>query len=403
VNAVYFYDSFQFSVFSFQLGPCDFRKQKTEIQSSPHIFSQEFDRMNFKTGIVVALICLIGLAAPVVAQGIVKPSSSSLQSEEVKFDGHGVSLAGTLLVPRLETGKRVPGVLIIAASGQTTRDGITFGKTTHTIYRDIAEFLARRGAAVLRYDRRCVGASECKTAETFDDYIDDARNALKLLRKQAQVDQSRIFIFGHGEGALVAASIATLEEEKIAGVILTAMAGRTLGKVVRDQVITRMKESGKPQSEIDAYLAKYERVVRGIAGGRIEFPEVKLDPQDPYDEILIGFIKRYLVVTSLLINDPLQVVIGVKAPILVIQGKKDTHVAVKDAQFIEEALKRVYHPDVTLSLLDDVDHLLKTNKGAATMASLEDSSRALDPAVLKILTEWLEKRSNTVKVASDKD
>jgi pimeloyl-ACP methyl ester carboxylesterase len=359
--------------------------------------------MKFITGIVVTLISLIGLAAPVVAQGMGKTSSSSLQSQEVKFDGHGVSLAGTLLIPRLETGKRVPGVLIIAASGQTPRDGITFGKTAHAIYREIAEYLAGRGVVVLRYDKRCVGASQCKAAETFDDYIDDARNAIKLLRKQTQVDPSRIFILGHEEGALIAASVATHEEEKIAGVILAAMAGRTLGKVVRDQVITRMKESGKSESEIDAYLAKYERVVKGIAGGRIVFPEVKLDPKDPYDEILIGFIKRYLIVTPLLINDPLQVVIGVKAPILVLQGKKDTHVGVKDAQFIEEALKRVYHPDATLLLLDDVDHLLKTNKGAVTMASLEDGSRALDPAVLKVLTEWLEKRSTAVKVASDKN
>jgi alpha-beta hydrolase superfamily lysophospholipase len=358
--------------------------------------------MRFITGIVATLISLIGLAAPAVAQGIGKTSSASLQSQEVKFDGHGVSLAGTLLIPKLEAGKRAPGVLIIAASGRTSRDGITFGKTEHEIYREIAENLAVRGAVVLRFDKRCAGASQCKNAETFDDYIDDARNALKLLRKQDQVDPSRIFIFGHGEGALIAASIATHEEEKIAGVILAAMAGRTLGKVVRDQVITRMNESGKPQSEIDAYLAKYERVVKGIAGGRIEFPEVKLDPKDPHDEILIGFIKRYLVVTSLLINDPLQVVIGVKAPILVLQGKKDTHVAVKDAQFIEEALKRAYHPDATLSLFDDVDHLLKTNKDAATMSSLEDSSRTMDPVVLKVVAEWLEKKSNTVKVASDK-
>jgi alpha-beta hydrolase superfamily lysophospholipase len=347
------------------------------------------------------LVVLFGVAPVILGQGK-ENASPSFQSEEVKFDGHGLSLAGTLLTPKLDAGKRVPALLIIAASGQASRDGMTFGKAAHAIYRDMAEYFAARGVMVLRYDKRCVGASGCKAAEAFDDYIDDARGALKLLRKQDQVDPARLFLFGHGEGALIAASLASHEEEKIAGVVLASMAGRTLGKVLRDQIIYRMKETGKPEVEINSYLAKYDRVVRGMASGRIEFPEVKLDPKDYYDGILLDLIKRYLVVASLLVNDPLQVAIGVKAPILVVQGRKDTQVTVKDAQYIEESLKRVYHQDATIYLFDDVDHLLKTNKGAATLASLEDPSRSLDPAMLKVVTEWLEKRANPVKVASDR-
>lgn len=336
----------------------------------------------------------IGLVVAVAAQ-------SNFQSQEVKFDGHGVSLAGTLLVPKVDGGKRAPTVLIIGDYGRTSRDGVSFGKANHPIYREIAEYLAARGMTVLRYDKRCVGASQCKNAESFDDYIDDARSALNFLRKQDQVDPSRLFLFGHGEGALIAASIATHEEEKLTGVVLAGMAGRTLNKVLREQAQNRMKEAGKSESEINGYLAKYDRVTRGMAAGRIEFPEVKLDPKDPYDEVLVELIKKHQVVASQFINDPLQVAIGVKAPILVLQGRKDNLVGVKDAQFIEEALKRVYHPDATTSLLDDVDHLLKTNKGAAVLTSLEDASRPLDPAALKVLTEWLDKRANTVKAASE--
>ena len=358
---------------------------------------------NWIIGKIALSAVLIGLAAPAMAQGKESKSlSSSSQSQEVKFDGHGVQLSGTLVAPKLDAGKRVPGVLIIVATGQTPRDGITFGKATHPIYRDIAEYLAARGMVTLRYDKRCAGASECKAAESFNDYVDDAQGALNFLRKQEQVDPSRIFLFGHGEGATIAASIAGQEKEKPAGVILAAMPGRTLGKVIRDQIQNRMKEAGKPESEMKAFLAKYDRVVGGMADGKIEFPEVKLSSKDPDEAILLGMIRRHQVIVSQLVNDPLEIAAGVKAPILILQGKKDTQIAVKDAQFIAEALSRVYHPDVTLRLFDDVDHLLKTNQGAATLASLEDVSRPLDPALLKVLAEWLEKRSNPVKMAADK-
>jgi hypothetical protein len=313
-----------------------------------------------------------------------------------------VSLAGALLTPRGDAGKRAPAALIIGDYGRVDRDGISFGKAKHTIYREIAEYLAARGMIVLRYDKRCAGASQCKTAESFDDYIDDARSAISFLRKHDQVDPSRILLFGHGEGALIAASIATHDEEKLAGVALAAMAGRTLNKVWRDQVQNRMKEAGKSEGEIAAYLAKYDRVTKGVAAGRNEFPEVKLEPRDPYDEILVELIKNHRVIASQFINDPLQVAVGVKTSILVLQGRKDVLIGVKDAQFIEEALKRVYHADVTVGLLDDVDHLLKTNKGAANFAALEDASRPLDPAALKVLADWIDKRFNVVKVASEK-
>ena len=75
------------------------------------------------------------------------------------------------------------------------------------------------------------------------------------------------------------------------------------------------------------------------------------------------------------------------------QGKKDIQVAVKDAQFLEEAMKRASHEDATLHLLDDVDHLLKTNKGATAITSYADTSRPLDAAMLTILTDWLLKKA----------
>src|SRR5215813_7871343 len=155
-------------------------------------------------------------------------SPSAFESKEIKFDGANVSLAGTLLLPKLESGKRAPAVLIIAGSRQTPRDGLTFGTAKQLIYRDLAEYLTARGYVTLRYDKRCVGASQCVKPTSFDDLVEDARGGVTFLREHPQVDPNRIFIFGHREGGVISATIGGTDDKKLAGVIVAAMPGRTL-------------------------------------------------------------------------------------------------------------------------------------------------------------------------------
>ncbi len=321
-----------------------------------------------------------------------KAASSSFQSQEIKFDGHDVKLAGTLTLPKLEAGKRAPGMLIIAGSGATPRDGVVMGNIKQPIYRDLAEHLAGKGFAVLRYDKRCVGESECKMPVAFDDYIDDARGALKYLRSHPQIDSAKLFLFGHSEGGYIASSIGAHDDVKFAGVILAATPGRHLHKLMREQIQNRMTEAGKKQEDINAWLARFDRVIRGLQNGLADYSAEKLNEKDPYDQLLLSLIKQRDIIVSLLINDPLQIVNNIQSPTLILQGRKDMQIAVKDAQYLEEAMKRADHADATLHLLDDVDHLLKTNKGAASLASYADTSRPLDAAMLAILNDWMQKR-----------
>jgi len=335
------------------------------------------------------LLVAICLAAVLAAQD----KAASFQSQEVTFNGHDVKLAGTLLVPKLDAGKRVPGVLIISAEGVTNRDGMVFDNVKQPVYRDMAEHLAARGTVVLRYDKRCTGGSECKAAAAFDDYIDDGRRAMEFLKKQPQVDPAKIFLFGHSEGGYVAATLGSHEEVKLAGVILAAAPGRTLNKLLRDYVQIQMAEAGKKEVEVAAYLKKFDRVTRLLIAGHQGFSDEKLDDKDPYDALLLDLIKQRHIVTSLLINDPLQIISNISSPVLILQGRKDLQVGVKDAEYIEEALKRASHTDTTMRLFDDADHLLKTNKGKATIASYTDASRPFDAAMLAALTEWIQKKA----------
>jgi uncharacterized protein len=333
-------------------------------------------------------LCAVLLRGPALAQ---KPMPKDVRSEEVKFDSAGVALAGTLLLPKTEAGKRLPAVLLLSSYGQTTRDGFKFDTVEQPVYRELADHLARQGFGVLRYDKRCTGASGCKPKWTFDDLVDDAREAMAFLRKRPEVDPAKLFVFGHGEGGFVGSVLGT-SDEKLAGVILAASPGRTWNKLLRDQFQQQMREAGKPEPEISAFIAKFDGIARTIGSANHEDMSKGLDPQQPQAAVVINLINRPEFVIPLFINDPLQVANSVKAPVLILQGGKDIVVSVKDAKFLNEALLRSNHSDTTLQVFPDVDHLLKTNKGPASHAVSRDASRPLDTGLLAALVEWLQKR-----------
>jgi uncharacterized protein len=322
------------------------------------------------------------------ATGFALPAG--VRSEEVQFDGAGVRLAGTLFLPKAGAGKRAPAVLILAATPLTPRDGIAVGadgKAVHYTYRDLAAHLAARGYAVLRYDYRCVGASDCQPRSPLASYSDDALKALEYLRARAEVDPRRVVIFGHGDGGFLGAFAAG--EGKAAGLVLAAASGRSGDKLLRERAARRLAEQGVPEAERRAYLARLEAMMTRFKQGNIDTAQEKVDQQD---EFLTQVVKYSDFVYSWLQDDPLQAMAVLNLPVLIMQGEKDTQMSVRDAQYLEEALKRAENNDVTLRLLPDVDHALKTSKVAASLKADADTARPIDAEFLKTLGEWLDKR-----------
>ena len=97
-------------------------------------------RMGKKAGVIVLTILLSAITLGIVRWG------RSPRQEEVRFQNGQVTLAGTLYVPS-GSGPH-PAVIFIHGSGDDSRE----------TYRYYADILARRGIAVLIYDKRGVGA-----------------------------------------------------------------------------------------------------------------------------------------------------------------------------------------------------------------------------------------------------
>jgi uncharacterized protein len=150
--------------------------------------------------------------------------------------GDGVKTKAQLTYPATGKGP-FPAVLLIQGSGAIDMNS-TLTKDAKPFWQ-IAQYLSERGFAVLRYDKRGVGATSYTISNssaygnaTTDDFIHDAEKALNVLIQQPEVDSKRINILGHSEGTLYAPRVAIDNSTKVKNVILMATLAQNPVKVV---------------------------------------------------------------------------------------------------------------------------------------------------------------------------
>jgi pimeloyl-ACP methyl ester carboxylesterase len=111
------------------------------------------------------------------------------------------------------------------------------GPKPPTPYLQIAQYLSERGFAVLRYDKRGIGANITIDQNvwgnaTINDLIHDAEKALNILTLQPEVDPKRISIIGHSLGTIIAPRVAIDNSTKVNNIILMG----TVASNIRDLV-----------------------------------------------------------------------------------------------------------------------------------------------------------------------
>jgi uncharacterized protein len=150
--------------------------------------------------------------------------------------GNGVKTKAQLTYPAIGKGP-FPAVLLIQGSGAIDMNS-TLTKNAKPFWQ-IAQYLSERGFAVLRYDKRGVGATSYTISNsniygnaTANDFIHDAQKALNVLIQQPEVDSKRISILGHSEGTLYAPRVAIDNSTKVKNVILMAALAQNPAKVV---------------------------------------------------------------------------------------------------------------------------------------------------------------------------
>ena len=98
-------------------------------------------------------------------------------------------------------------MVLLSGSGPQDRNEELLG---HRPFLVLADYLTRRGIAVLRCDDRGVGGSEGNTLKaTTPDLAADAIAAIEYLKTRNEIDPKHIGLVGHSEGGLVAPMAAT--------------------------------------------------------------------------------------------------------------------------------------------------------------------------------------------------
>ena len=127
------------------------------------------------------------------------------RSDSVGYEGeNGVHLGATLTLPigRQATSRKFPAVILITGSGLQDRDETIFD---HKPFALIADYLTRRGIAVLRVDDRGIGRSTGDNSHaTSYDYATDVLAGIRYLGSRMEIDTTRIALIGHSEGGLIA-------------------------------------------------------------------------------------------------------------------------------------------------------------------------------------------------------
>jgi len=277
-----------------------------------------------------------------------------LRENIVVGTGTRYPLKGILTIPASE--KPVPAVVLVHGSGSSNRDEKVMKLTP---FRDLAEGLAVRGIASIRYDKRSFAHPlkmmlDRKTPLTVrQETIEDAILAADLLKSDPRIDKNAVFVIGHSMGGMLAPRI-DAEGGDFRGMVLMAGTPRKMEEVLADQMAEMLpqlpeiarksveKKAGRLMAGFDGLytLTDAEAQKRKFGGGvtMYYFKEMGEHPAE-----------NYLKATA--------------KPLLILQGEADFQVkAETDFRLYKEMLEG--RDNVTFRLYPGLNHVFVPTLGA---------------------------------------
>lgn len=256
---------------------------------------------------------------------------------------------GILLMPDNE--EPCPLVIIIAGSGPTDMNGNTIGsELQNNSLKMLAEGLAAKGIASLRYDKRGIGKSQdaimSEEELRFEHYIDDAAAWADMLSADKRF--STIAIAGHSEGSLIG-MVAAQKSTAVKAYISIAGCGRPAHEVIEEQLNPQPEQVRNEAAAINRELLQ-GRIVEDVPNYLAALYRKSVQPY------LISWF-RY---------NPAKEIAKLKIPVLILQGDKDIQVGVKEAERLY--LARMFS---SFYIIKGMNHVLKHCEGNDMLSQLE--------------------------------
>lgn len=296
-------------------------------------------------------------------------SNGAVPSDSVWVDTPTGRLGGTLLVP--PGSGPFPLVVIIAGSGPTDRDGnskILPGANNSLRY--LAEGLAARGIASLRYDKRGIGESAkalvSEASLRFDMGADDAAAWVKQLRADTRF--TTITVVGHSEGSLL--GMLTAQRAPVDGYVSVAGPGLPAADILKQQLAKQL-----PPPLLETANAALDTLVAG---------HTVASPPPPLMALFRPSVQPYLI--SWFKVDPRTEIAHLTIPSLIIQGTSDIQVSVADAQSLAKA-----QPKAKLVIIDGMNHVFKLvgSDAAKQTGSYSDPALPDAPQLIDTIADFV--------------
>jgi uncharacterized protein len=311
----------------------------------------------------------------------------------------GVTLSGTLTLP--QGAGPFPAAILLAGSGALDRDEAESG---HRPFLVLADYLTRKGIAVLRYDKRGIGKSTGDyDSATTADFAGDAEAALAFLKSREDIAARKIGLIGHSEGGVIAPMIASRSSD-VAWIILLAgpatKGAETL--LLQSDLIARADGMNDEQvaKSLDfdrqAYTLVRQEKDRAALENKLD-DLVKVSGLGP--GMPSGVLQRQIHWTSspwfryFLDYDPAPALQATKCPVLALVGEKDLQVPPKEnLPLLRKALEEGGNKDFQVIELAGLNHAFQhCYMGAPSENRAIEETFA--PEALSAISKWILKHN----------
>lgn len=275
----------------------------------------------------------------------------------------GAEIAATLMMPAgASEAERVPGVVIIHGSGESSRDNhwaMTF-----------ADAMARAGIGVMYPDKRGSGQSKGTWAGIgFETFAEDGVAAMRALREDPRIDPGRTGFVGLSQGGWIAPLAARMVGDtafnvSVSGTVVTP------GEQLRHEVAQDFERAGLTDVQVDRLLGAVDLSAQWVRTGKgwgdyLEALDA-LRTDEALAPIVEGFpIDRKVPMLRFMQKvhdyDPTPLWIGLGTPALFLYGRLDEsdNIPVDETVRQIEAMKRVTpEGTMTVEVYEEAGHAL---------------------------------------------
>lgn len=285
------------------------------------------------------------------------------------------ALPATLAVPKGEGA--FPAIVLVHGSGPNDRDESV---GPNKPFRDIAQGLASRGIAVLRYEKRT--KQYPNSISRIDDFtpreetVIDAAKAVETLADYDKINPNRIFVFGHSLGGFLIPRIAR-EQSRAAGYIMAAANASPLEKIFLDQIeyisLADGKISPEEQAQIDLVKSKIDNLSRLTDSSDYSAIDLPLNLKPAY----WMYLKNY---------DPVAEAANIDRPTLIIGCGRDYQVTREEFKIWESVLggDKNFH----FKYFPELNHLFASGKDMSVPAEYTEK-KPVSRDFVEYLAKWI--------------